>query len=178
MRGDVRRQRSTYEPHIHSRRSLESGHRRRGSLRSADGTRPAIGTRRSSSKPASQRHARSTARRPVSLQRSRRGHSNRGRQRGAAHHLGGLLEPARTDGGGSRLPDLGNVIPSTGGLRKVRWSHAGRGKGKRGGTRVIYYWHQPGEAVYLLVAYSKDQRDDLSARQKKVLRQLVEEEFK
>ena len=75
-------------------------------------------------------------------------------------------------------PDLGNVIPATGGLRKVRWSHAGRGKGKRGGTRVIYYWHQPGEAIYLLVAYSKDQRDDLSARQKKVLRQLVEEEFR
>jgi len=75
-------------------------------------------------------------------------------------------------------PDLGSLISGTGGLRKVRWSHAGRGKGKRGGTRVIYYWHQPGEAVYLLVAYSKGQRDDLSAREKKILRQLVEEEFK
>ena len=50
-------------------------------------------------------------------------------------------------------PDLGKLIPAAGGLRKVRLSHAGRGKAKRGGTRVIYYWHQPGEAIYLLVAY-------------------------
>ena len=75
-------------------------------------------------------------------------------------------------------PDLGDLIPGTGGLRKVRWSHAGRGRGKRGGARVIYYWHQPGEAVYLLAAYSKGQRDDLTTREKKLLRRLVEEEFR
>lgn len=75
-------------------------------------------------------------------------------------------------------PELGVVIQGTGGLRKIRWGHSGRGKGKRGGARVIYYWYQAGELVYMLLAYSKGERDDLSAREKKVLRQLVEKEFR
>jgi len=75
-------------------------------------------------------------------------------------------------------PEAGDRIPGTGGLRKIRWLEPKRGKGKRGGVRVIYYWFEPRSVIYLLVAYSKGERDDLTSREKRVLRQLVSEEFK
>lgn len=75
-------------------------------------------------------------------------------------------------------PEAGDVIKDTGGLRKIRWSQQRRGKGKRGGVRVIYYWYTAGSSIYMLLAYSKDERDDLSAAQKKVLARLVKEEFR
>ncbi len=74
-----------------------------------------------------------------------------------------------------RRPDLGDVIPGAGGIRKARWSASGRGK--RGGSRIIYYWHVGGGRFYMLLAYAKSERDDLTAGQIKVLRRLVEEEF-
>ena len=74
-------------------------------------------------------------------------------------------------------PEAGVVIKETGGLRKLRWSQQSRGKGKRGGVRVIYYWYAAGSLIYMLLAYSKDERDDLSAAQKKALARLVREEF-
>lgn len=73
--------------------------------------------------------------------------------------------------------DMGDLVANTGGLRKVRWSQQKRGKGKRGGVRVIYYWHVSGSLLYMLFAYSKDQQDDLSARQKKLLAGMIKEEF-
>jgi len=42
-------------------------------------------------------------------------------------------------------PDAGDLIPGSGGLRKFRWSLAG--KGKRGGTRLIYYWQRGGAVL-------------------------------
>ncbi len=57
-------------------------------------------------------------------------------------------------------PELGDLIPGTGGLRKVRWGEQARGRGKRGGVRVIYYWYQSESLIYFLLAYSKGQRDD------------------
>ena len=50
--------------------------------------------------------------------------------------------------------------------------------GKRGGVRVIYYWYAPASLVYLLLLYSKTDRDDLSAEEKKALRNLIRAEFK
>lgn len=72
-------------------------------------------------------------------------------------------------------PEQGAVIPGSGGLRKLRW--AGRGHGKRGGTRVIYYWFVSESVIYMLFAYAKNAAADLTPAQVKVLRQLVKEEF-
>ncbi|WP_235826856.1 addiction module toxin RelE [Facilibium subflavum] len=69
-------------------------------------------------------------------------------------------------------PLIGDVIQQTGGLRKVRWS--AKGKGKRGGVRVIYYYVLPDSQIRLLLIYQKGQKDDLTQEQKKVLRQLNE----
>ena len=70
-------------------------------------------------------------------------------------------------------PEAGDVIPGLGGLRKVRWS--AKGRGKRGGARVIYLLLlQPG-LIYLFQAYTKGDIADLSQEQKKRLRAAVEE---
>ena len=73
-------------------------------------------------------------------------------------------------------PDVGNIIRGSGGLRKVRW--AARGRGKRGGVRVIYYWAVDREIILMLLIYGKNEQDDLTAEQLRVLKGLVEEEFK
>ena len=75
-------------------------------------------------------------------------------------------------------PEAGDLIPGTGGLRKIRWSEQRRGRGKRGGVRVIYYWYGSEEVIYMLLAYSKGERDDLTAAQKRGLKRLVMEEFR
>ena len=72
-------------------------------------------------------------------------------------------------------PAAGDVIPGTGGLRKVRW--VGKGRGKRGGCRVIYFWHSASSRLLMLFAFSKNERVDLTAAQKKALRQIVETEY-
>lgn len=74
-------------------------------------------------------------------------------------------------------PEAGDLIPGTGGLRKIRWQESQRGKGKRGGVRVIYYTYRTESVIYMLIAYSKGEKDDLSASEKRVLRRFVEEEF-
>ena len=72
-------------------------------------------------------------------------------------------------------PEQGAVIPGSGGIRKLRW--AGRGHGKRGGLRVIYFWFVPDGVVYMLYVYAKGVAADLTPAQIKVLRALVKEEF-
>ena len=68
---------------------------------------------------------------------------------------------------------LGDIIPNSNGIRKIRWS--GSGRGKRGGTRVIYYYHNENYPIYLLFAYPKNVKDDLTEQEKKILRQLVQQ---
>lgn len=70
-------------------------------------------------------------------------------------------------------PDTGDVIPGTGGLRKLRWALEGRGK--RGGSRIIYYYHRPELEVLLLTAYAKNEQEDVSASDKKLLAALVKD---
>ena len=72
-------------------------------------------------------------------------------------------------------PELGPMIRGSGGLRKLRW--AGQGRGKRGGLRVIYYWDRASETFYMLYIYPKNEQEDLTAEQIRVLGRLVREEF-
>lgn len=72
-------------------------------------------------------------------------------------------------------PQLGVVIPGTGGIRKIRW--AGSGHGKRGGARIIYFVALADEQILMLYIYSKNERADLSEAQKKLLRTVVEAEY-
>ena len=64
-------------------------------------------------------------------------------------------------------PTAGDLIPETGGLRKLRW--AAKGKGKRGGSRVIYYFHDIDVPLFLMAIFTKDNQTDLSMRQRKAL---------
>jgi mRNA-degrading endonuclease RelE of RelBE toxin-antitoxin system len=73
-------------------------------------------------------------------------------------------------------PKAGDVIKGTGGLRKVRVASAKRGKGKRGGSRVIYYWYSEGKQFWLFTIYGKDEMTDLTAEQKRILKVVLEEE--
>lgn len=69
-------------------------------------------------------------------------------------------------------PLQGDVIQGTGGLRKVRV--AIKGKGKRGGARVIYYHFDKHQRFYLLTVYAKNEMADLTATQKKQLKDFME----
>lgn len=69
-------------------------------------------------------------------------------------------------------PDSGDVIPDTGGIRKLRWG--ARGRGKRGGARVIYYFRDLNMPLYMLTAYAKGEKIDLSRAEKAQMRKLVE----
>ena len=71
-------------------------------------------------------------------------------------------------------PLAGNVIPGSGGLRKVRWAASGRGK--RGGARVIYYNVLKSGTVWLLMVYTKAKLDNLPASVLKELKNAIHEE--
>ena len=73
-------------------------------------------------------------------------------------------------------PKAGVLIEETGGIRKLRWSKAGRGKSA--GVRVIYYYHSEIMPLYLLTVFGKNERANLSQQEKhalaKAVKQLVE----
>jgi hypothetical protein len=71
----------------------------------------------------------------------------------------------------ARNPDAGDVVPETGGVRKVRWSR--QGSGKRGGARVIYFFQHTDAPLYLMMVYAKARREDLSANEKKAARAIT-----
>jgi len=75
-------------------------------------------------------------------------------------------------------PEAGDVIKGTGGLRKVRYADEKRGKGKRGGLRVIYFWKDADDQFWLLTVYDKDEADDLTADQRKMLKGRLDAEIK
>ena len=74
-------------------------------------------------------------------------------------------------------PEAGDVIEGTGGLRKLRHGDQRRGKGKRGGLRVIYYWWDGGRQFWLFTLYDKDEMENLSADEKKVLKGMLKAEL-
>jgi len=65
-------------------------------------------------------------------------------------------------------PELGDVVPGTGGFRKVRWEDARRSKGKRGGLRIIYCYLTADRQVWFFTVYDKDEAADLTVDGKKV----------
>lgn len=67
--------------------------------------------------------------------------------------------------------EAGDVIPETGGVRKVRWKRAG--SGKRGGVRVIYFYHDRARPLYLLMVYAKSRQEDLDAAEKQTVCELA-----
>lgn len=69
-----------------------------------------------------------------------------------------------------------SLIKGGGGIRKVRVAVGGRGK--RGGARVIYYWAMRRHVILLLFAYSKNESEDLTARQVAELAKIVRREFR
>lgn len=89
-----------------------------------------------------------------------------------AERLLGDDETARLQAALMHRPDQGAIIRGSGGLRKLRW--AAKGHGKRGGVRLIYYWVTVEAQVYLLLAYPKNEKEDLTADEVKLLRRLVE----
>lgn len=74
-------------------------------------------------------------------------------------------------------PQAGDVIKDTGGLRKMRFADKRRGKGKRGGLRVVYYWWSAGMQFWLYTLYDKDEMADLTADQRKALKAMLKSEL-
>lgn len=72
-------------------------------------------------------------------------------------------------------PDIGKVIPGSGGIRKMRWRK--KGIGKRGGLRILYYWFIQPKKILMLFAYQKNVQEDISKDQLKTLRKIIEEEY-
>ena len=68
-----------------------------------------------------------------------------------------------------QLPEAGDIVKGSGGVRKVRW--APKGKGKSGGVRVIYYWKKPNNEIWMLTLYSKSERSTIPGH---VLKQIAE----
>ena len=66
-------------------------------------------------------------------------------------------------------PDAGATVRGTGGVRKLRWASAGRGKR---GIRVIYYWKTVNDEIWMLTLYGKNERETIAAH---TLRQIARE---
>lgn len=75
-------------------------------------------------------------------------------------------------------PEVGDMMPGTGGFRKLRWADVRRGKGRRGGLRIIYYYFLSDHQIWLMTLYSKNEAVDLSPTEKKVLKAAIEAELK
>ncbi len=73
----------------------------------------------------------------------------------------------------SEHPSAGDLIQGTGGIRKLRWARGS--KGKSGGVRIIYYFHSEKMPLYLLAAFGKNEKANISAEEKKLLSKLIKE---
>ena len=72
--------------------------------------------------------------------------------------------------------EAGNIISGSAGIRKIRWTGAGRGK--RGGSRILYYWEKNQNTILMLFIFNKNEKADLSKEQLKILKSIVELEYK
>jgi len=74
-------------------------------------------------------------------------------------------------------PEHGDVIPGTGGFRKLRWTDPRRGKGRRDGLRVIYYYFPGEQQIWLITLYDKDEASDLTPKERQALKSASEIEL-
>jgi len=74
-------------------------------------------------------------------------------------------------------PESGDIMPGTGGFRKIRWKDRKRGKGKRGGLRVIYYHLASDNQIWFFTIYDKDEATDLTADEKRLLKKAIQAEL-
>lgn len=74
-------------------------------------------------------------------------------------------------------PARGDLMPGTGGFRKLRWTDPKRGKGRRGGLRIIYYFFETDQQIWLMTLYDKDEAADLTPKEKKMLKSAIEMEL-
>lgn len=77
-----------------------------------------------------------------------------------------------------KFPEAGDEITGTGGLRKLRFGDERRGKGKRGGLRIVYFWWESGRQFWLFTLYDKDDLDDLNAEQRAAMKARLKAELK
>ena len=70
------------------------------------------------------------------------------------------------------FPNAGDVVPQSGGIRKVRWRRASTGKS--GGVRIIYFTRTTEEEVVLLLIYAKSKTDNITAAKLKEIRRVIE----
>lgn len=71
-------------------------------------------------------------------------------------------------------PEAGDVIPASGGVRKLRWGAAGRGK--RGGLRVIYFLRRRNDEVWMLTLYAKNVAENIPAKVLKKIKEAIDAE--
>lgn len=76
------------------------------------------------------------------------------------------------------MPERGDVIPGTGGFRKLRWADPRRGKGRRGGLRIIYYYFPGEQQIWLVTLYDKNEASDLTAKEKQALKSAIDSEVR
>ena len=70
-------------------------------------------------------------------------------------------------------PRIGEVMPRTGGFRKMRWGDPRRGKGTRGGMRIIYYHFPSDDQIWLMTIYDKNEAADLTPSERKGLKAAI-----
>ena len=96
-------------------------------------------------------------------------------------HLHGYLDDEsyrELQGRLAASPRAGDVMPRTGGFRKIRWAGPRRGKGRRGGLRIIYFYFESEQQIWLMTLYGKDEAADLTPKEKKVLKAALDSEVK
>ena len=76
-----------------------------------------------------------------------------------------------------RNPQAGDLMPGTGGFRKMRWADPRRSKGRRGGLRIIYYYFARDHQIWLMTLFDKNEASDLSPKQKQALRATLRAEL-
>lgn len=68
-------------------------------------------------------------------------------------------------------PEAGDVMPATGGARKLRWK--AKGRGRSGGARAIYYYHNDSLPLFLLNVFAKNEKVSLSNAERNEMRKLL-----